>query len=101
MKERAWGAAGSVTVASAIVKALNSNHWWVVLSALFVLAVLLILAVCWAVKHIDADEVRVTKTGITVKRRAAPEDRDGFPRELTQALTNEPGRLRTEPNRAR
>ena len=95
MKERAWGAAGSVTLASAIVKALNTNHWWVVLIALFLLAVLVVVAVCWAVRHMDADEVRVSKNGITVKRRSAR--RRPRRREATKPnpnLTNEGERAR-------
>jgi uncharacterized membrane protein YjjP (DUF1212 family) len=70
LKERAWGAVGAAGFASGIVKALNTNHWWLVLIALFLLAIVSILAVCWAVRHMDADEVRVTKDGITLKRRA-------------------------------
>ena len=96
MKERAWGAAGSVTVASAIVKALNTNHWWVVLIALFLLAVLVVVAVCWAVRHMDADEVRVTKNGIHLKRRSArrrPRRRESA--KPNPNLTNERERART------
>lgn len=79
MKERAWGVVGTAGFASGIVKALNTNHWWLVLIALFLLAVLLILAVCWAVQHMDADEVQITKSSITVKRRTIRKRRPTAP----------------------
>jgi hypothetical protein len=95
LKGRAWGAAGSLTVASAIVKALNTIPLVGGSDRALPAGRRMVVAVCWAVRHMDADEVRVTRNGIHLK---APRRRggDGHPQPTALEAAVNPARDSSE-----